>query len=399
MDGYRAAAIRLAFFGHNRNDAAIVRRALGFSKAGVEVTGVMYRRDGAPEKPAPEWSKIDLGHIEHCEHAKRILSHIKAAWRVLINRSSLRDMDVFYARNLDMLALSFLGLPILGGRTPRVVYECLDVHDALTHQNLKGAVLRWLERRALKRVDLLVISSPGFLKKYFGPYQSFRGPTYLLENKLYFEKEAVPRPDPMSVSEHRETRLIVAWVGILRCQRTLDLLKQLASSEQDRVLIRLHGTVSDFLIRDFESQIAPFPNIVYFGQYRYPEGLADAYSGVHFVWAQELSWSGHNSDWLIPNRVYEGSYFGALSLAVEGSETAQLVAERKLGYVLPDSRPETLIQFIRDVSYSDVASKRRALLTRSPSEFVAGIDEIDELLDTVVSAAHPAAKGPVNGPE
>ena len=376
----RTAAIRLAFFGHNRKDAAIVRRALAFSKAGIEVTGVMYRRDDEPETPAPAWAKIDLGHVEHCQHAKRILIHLRAAWRILINRRRLRNTDMFYARNLDMLALSFLGLPIFSRTRPIVVYECLDVHDVLTQDNVKGAMLRWLERHALKRINLLVVSSPGFLRQYFQPYQNYRGPAYLFENKLYFENAPVPRPDPGSIRNNSAEHLVIACVGILRCQRTLDLLKQLAAAEPNRVLIRLHGTISEFLIPDFHAQIQSLPNVLYVGSYQYPEGLASAYDGVHFVWAQELSWSGHNSDWLIPNRVYEGGYFGTLSLAVQGTETARLVAQRELGYVLQDAQPETLIHFVRTMDYDQVASKRRALLTRSSSEFVADIEEIDRLL-------------------
>ena len=383
MSLFRADAIRLAFFAHNRKDAAIVRRALAFSNAGVELTGVTYRRDGEAKNPAPGWSKIDLGYVEHCQHTKRILTHLKALWRILVNRHHLRDMDIFYARNLDMLILSLLALSIVRGKKPAVVYECLDVHAALTQRNFNGAVLRWLERKALKRINLLVLSSPGFLREYFAPYQSYHEPKYLLENKLYLGNKWVPQPDPRSFVD--DEPLVLVWVGILRCQLTLDLLKQLAASEGDRILIRLHGIVSDFLIPDFESQLKSFANIAYCGSYRYPEGLALAYSGAHFVWAQELSWSGHNSDWLIPNRVYEGSYFGTLSLAVEGTETAKLVAEKDLGYVLQDADPQTLIDFVRNTDHSEIAGKRRALLNRPRSDFVAEPEEIKRLLQVAVS--------------
>lgn len=393
MNVSRPDVVRLALFGHNRKDAAIVRRALAFSRAGVDVTGVTYRRDGEAEQPAPDWNKIDLGYVEHCQHAKRIVTHLKAMWRILVNRRRLRDMDIFYARNLDMLMLSFFALPFIGENKPAVVYECLDVHAALTRDSLKAALLRWLERQALKRINLLVISSPGFLREYFVPYQGYREPTYLLENKLYIDKQPVSRPDPRRINANSDERLVLAWVGILRCQLTLDLLKQLASSASDRILIRLHGMVSEFLISDFESQLEALANIQYMGPYRYPEGLSDAYSGAHFVWAQELSWSGHNSDWLIPNRVYEGSYFGTLSLAVAGTETARIVAERDLGYVLKDSHPQTLIDFVRNADPAELAMKRQALLTRPRSDFVAEQEEITRLLQLAVSPG-PRRKQP-----
>jgi len=384
MKNSGSCQIRLAFFGHNRKDAAVVRRALAFSRAGVEVAGVTYRRDGEPSLPAPEWNRIDLGYVEHCRHAKRIVTHIRAIWRILIHRPQLRRMDIFYARNLDMLILSLFAQPVLTGDRPILVYECLDVHDALTRAGLKAALLRWIERRMLSRIDLLVVSSPGFLREYFIPYQKFREPSYVLENKLYLDGTTVPRPDSRTISENGSERLVIAWVGILRCQRTLDLLKQLAATAGEAILIRLHGIVSDFLISDFQSQIEHYSNIVYAGPYRYPEGLPDAYAGADLVWAQELSWSGHNSDWLIPNRVYEASYFGTLSLAVQGTQTARIVTERDLGYVLKDSQPETLVDFINSTDRREIARRRRALLARPSSEFVQSTEDIDRLLQTLI---------------
>jgi hypothetical protein len=38
--------------------------------------------------------------------------------------------------------------------------------------------------------------------------------------------------------------------------------------------------------------------------------------GCDAVWAQDLWQSGANSDWLLPNRIYEASYFGCPSIAL-----------------------------------------------------------------------------------
>jgi len=378
---------KLVFFGHNRKDAAIVRRVHSFMKVDVDVTGFMFRRDGEPEKPGPAWRNIDLGMVEHCQHGQRILTLLRAIWRSATHRDILKKADIVYARNLDMLALAFVGLIFVNKNRPKIVYECLDVHAAMTKSGLAGVVIRWFERLALKRIDLLVVSSPGFMSNYFYPLQNYQGPHKLIENKIYFANEPVARPSPEGPVEHTAEPIIIAWVGILRCQVTLDLLKQLAHSEGDKVLIRFHGVISEFLIPDFEAQIKPFSNIIYEGPYQWPQGLTEAYRGVHFVWAQELSWSGHNSDWLLPNRIYEGSYFGALSLCVDGTETGKAVAERGLGYVLADSHAQTLIDFVRSLDLEDVLIKRRALLNQPKSNFVADADEAKDLVRSILSAS------------
>ncbi len=390
---------KLVFFGHNRKDAAIVRRVHAFMNVGVDVTGFMFRRDGEPEQPGPAWKNVDLGMVEHCQHAQRIWTLLRAIWRSASHRNLLRNADIVYARNLDMLALAFVGLIFVGKDRPKIVYECLDVHAAMTKSGFAGAVIRWFERLALRHIDLLVVSSPGFIRNYFDPIQNYRGPHTLLENKIYFADEIVARPAPEELPQNFTEPLTIAWVGILRCQATLDLLKQLAHAEGDKVLIRFHGIISEFLIPDFKAQIEPFANIVYEGPYQWPQGLVKAYQGVHLVWAQELSWSGHNSDWLLPNRIYEGSYFGALSLCVDGTETGRVVGERGLGYVLADSQPQTLIDFVRSLDFEDILVKRRALMNQPASNFMADSDDARDLIRDILSVSAVSAGGIIGSQE
>lgn len=377
--------IQLAFFGHNRKDAAIIRRAESFLDAGVDVTGFMFRRDGEPLTPGPAWKNVDLGMVEHCKHLQRIYTMLRALWQIFSHRALLRQMDIIYARNIDLILLAFMGL--LFSRTrPKVVYECLDVHAAMTKTSITGKIIRWIERKVLARSDLLVVSSPGFIREYFTPVQNYQGPHALIENKLYFGSTPIQRPSPEDIgADQTESPLVISWIGILRCQQTLDLLKALAQAEGERVIIRFRGIISEFLIPDFNEQIAPFSNIIYDGPYKWPEGLADAYHGAHFVWSQELSWSGHNSDWLLPNRIYEGSYFGTLSLCVAGTETGRIVAERNLGYVLPDSQSKTFINFIRNIDRKELLSKQESLLNRPESDFVASTEETKRFITRILN--------------
>jgi len=376
-------SLRIVYFGHNRSDAALVRRIKSMRNIGLTVTAFTFRRDGEPEHPGPDWDNIDLGYVEHAKLLRRVVLLASALLRIAHNRSIVRSADIIYARNLDIFMLAWFALLLTIGRNPRVVYECLDVHESLTRNGLPARILRWLERRVLRRIDLLVVSSPGFIENYFKPFQNFKGRYFLVENKLYFSNMPVDRPELNSLIDKEKRPVIVTWVGILRCQRTLDLLKELATIEGERILIRLHGMISYFLIPDFDEQIEGFPNIIFKGAYKWPEGLADAYQDADFVWAQELSWRGHNSDWLIPNRVYEGSYFGVLSLCVAGTETARFVAERDIGFVLPNDTSATLIDFFRNFEKKTILAKQQALLCRPSSDFVETPDDMQRLVRAI----------------
>jgi succinoglycan biosynthesis protein ExoL len=71
-------------------------------------------------------------------------------------------------------------------------------------------------------------------------------------------------------------------------------------------------------------------------------GLNDVYDARDRVWSQDLEQSGGNSDWLLPNRVYEASWRGCPSIAVANTVTGQYVEENGLGFVLQDASVEIL---------------------------------------------------------
>ncbi len=385
----KRSPVKLSFFAHNRKDAAVVRRSLSFMDSGIELLGFMFRRDGEKENTPVAWNNVDLGYVEHCQHAKRLLTLARALWRTFRHRKDVAESDVLYARNLDMLGLAFVARLFAPSFKGKIIYECLDVHDAMTREGMAGKVLRAVERWALKRCDLLVVSSPGFMREYFFPVQGFEGEYALVENKLYFHDQRVDRPATPPALEEGEP-LVIAWVGILRCQETLTVLTELARALPDKVVIRMSGTISEFLIPDFLEQIAPYANIEFRGAYQWPEGLAEAYDGAHLVWSQELSWKGYNSDWLLPNRIYEASFFGVLSLAVEGTETARTVVERGLGYAIANASPATVVEFIEGLDRRELKQQQQVLLARPEGDFVASPDDIRKVIEGVIGEDAPS---------
>ncbi len=379
---------RIVYFSHNRRDTAFVRRVQGLCDAGVDITTFSFRRDGEPASGGPAWPNVDLGHLEHGRFAQRALFYLKALYTVFSNRHTIGQADVIYTRNLDIFLFAYFSVRLaLPWRSQRAtfVYECLDVHEALIGSGWKAGLLRFLERRALSISRLLVVSSPGFIEQFFVPVQGYSGPHHWVENKLYLGSVAVAR-DSGEPKAAQDGPLTIGWVGIIRCTKTLDLLIALARAKPDAVLIRISGLVSYFLLPDFDQQIAELPNIQFDGPYEWPQGLAKAYAGIDIVWSQELAWSGGNSDWLIPNRVYEASYFGVPSLSVGPTQTSKIIRERGLGYVLPEPTDAALLKFVEQLDRTELATVRTDLLARPASQFVLQADDTAALLDAIAQA-------------
>ncbi len=333
--GARTAPGPLAFFGHDAGESANRRRAAAFEADGVDVVGFMMRRSDPVDTP---WPNVDLGRTADGAFLQRLLRVITGARRAARD-PRLAEARLLYARNLDMLLCAALARGFAGLDTP-MVYECLDVHRLTTRRDPLGMAMRWLEGRLLARCAGLVVSSPGFLRHHFERHHAGRYTAHLLENGLVAGPDLPERPSAKTVPADRPLR--VGYVGKLRCQRSIDLLVGVADVLGPAVEIHLHGVPARREVRRFETAFEGRANIVHHGPYRWPADLAKVYGGVDVVWAGDFMEAGQNSDWLLPNRLYEGGYFVTPPLAPAGTETANWIATRGAGFVLAEPLEETL---------------------------------------------------------
>ena len=123
--------------------------------------------------------------------------------------------------------------------------------------------------------------------------------------------------------------------------------------------------------------------ITYHGPYDYAEDLADIYSAIDLVWSQDLWQSGNNSDWLLPNRIYEASWAGCPNLAVAQTETGRRVVEDGRGWGIERPDTDLLIDLLGQLDRHDIAAKGQALLDRPADDFVQCPNELADLLERV----------------
>lgn len=333
----------------------------------------------------PNWPNIDLGFVQNERYGKRIIGIFKGVWLVLRQRGDLRAADVIIARNFDLLVIAWLTRIMSGtGRVP-LVYECLDIHGLFTKTGPVGAMMRWCERRLLARVQLLIVSSPGFITHYFSTIQGYRGRHAIIENKLWFDGNPIPRPT-LRPSKDADAVLTIGWVGSIRCAPSLKILMDTADYFGDRIAIRIHGNIHHHALPDFDDQISRRENVSYFGPYDYPTGLASAYAQCDMVWAQDLWQQGANSDWLLPNRIYEASWFGCPSIAVADTETGRKVSADKLGFTVNERSADALVSLIEKLDQHMIAEVSDNLLATDSANFMLVADDVQAALRPVMPA-------------
>jgi succinoglycan biosynthesis protein ExoL len=383
---------RIAFFAHDAADAAVRRRVQGFRDDGLEVVGFTMRRQDAV---TPEWQNIDLGRTYDGAYLQRIKSVFRGARLAVENRELLASADIIYARNLDMLATAFLAKRKAKLKTP-VIYEALDVHRILTRKDPLGFAFRRLEGALLSRTRRLVVSSPGFLRNYFEPRHRGSYTPAIIENRLAAGADYGPRP---TLSAAPDGPLRIGWVGVLRCRRSLGLLIDMARQLGPQVRIHLHGIPALTEISDFHARVQGLPNLTFHGRYQSPEDLSRIYSALDVVWAGDFMEAGYNSVWLLPNRIYEGGYYGVPAIAPSGTETANWITAREAGFTIAEPLEETLPRLMADLIASRdlIAPKRARLLELPTATFVSQRGDLANLIEGALgktSADAPNKPGP-----
>ncbi|KPQ15127.1 MAG: succinoglycan biosynthesis protein ExoL [Rhodobacteraceae bacterium HLUCCO18] len=373
----------VVFFAFDIAEASQIRRIESLRALGHDVASVSFRKTNMNAGFRPDWRDLTLGPNSNHRYGLRLWRLLRALVRVWRHRAFLRDGDLWIARNLDMAVLA-VALRRLTRPDVRIVYECLDIHGLFTRRDAVGRAMRAIERRILDRSDLLIVSSPGFLRAYFGPVQGYKGPVALVENKLWLGARALPRPQ-VPMTRLGGAPLTLGWVGSLRCARSLEILASAASVMGSSIRILFHGNVHAHAVAGFDAVLANHPNIEYRGAYRYPDDLAGIYGNCDVVWAQDLWQAGANSDWLLPNRIYEASYFGCPSIAVSGTETARRVEEDGLGFVLPVASSAALVTLLRGLDAAMLRAASARLLAMPASRFSLTPDELADLLAPVLS--------------
>ena len=392
MNAEIGAGPTVVIFCPDGTETSTIKRAQGFIDRGYGVTILSFRRGRYNRDFVPPWASVDLGKTADGRYWHRLWAVLRAAPLIFREAPRLRRTTVFYARNLDQLVMAVVARWMLGSEA-LIVYEVLDIPQIMTGRGPASKLLRLLERSCLRRIKLLVVSSPGFHARYFTAMQHFTGDWLLLENKLHRSiLDAAPAVRG-AAGGHEPRRggrpWVIGYFGLIRGNATLDLIVRLAERLGDRVQFRFRGVLTTIGEERFAAALRRCPNIVFGGAYVNPDELPRLYDEVDFAWAIDLEHGEHNSRWLLPCRFYEAGYFGVPCLAVREFEIGRLVDRLNVGWTFPAPLEDSLARFFETLTPDAYRKRQGALHDQPTSLFVAG-EEMDELC----ARLHPVRRAP-----
>ncbi|THD78844.1 MAG: hypothetical protein E7812_10755 [Phenylobacterium sp.] len=383
--------MKIAYFVHDLTDPAVARRVRMLQAGGAEPVVLGFRREAAAPVTLEGAPVVDLGRTYDARLGHRAAVTALTALGAARLRRHLRGATVVMARTLEMLAVAEAARAFTGSRA-RLVYECLDIHRLMLGEGAKSRAMRAVERGLMRRADLLVVSSPAFLTHYFEPMQGVGRDlaieTLLVENKLL---ELAPSAEAPRAAPPPGPPWRIAWMGAIRCAKSLDIFTDLAARRPDLVEVRIHGRPAQAEFADFDGQVAAAPNLSFGGAYR-PGDLARLYGEAHLCWAIDYMEEGLNSSWLLPNRLYEASRFGVPAIALKDVQTGRRLAELGIGLRMGDpGELEAVLQALTPAAY---AALRRDLAAVSESAFVADANDCRRLVESLAGTPFSEAPEP-----
>jgi hypothetical protein len=374
--------MKIGYFVHDLNDPAVARRVSMLRRGGAEIDLFGFHRGAAP---AALPGAFDFGPTYDGRFPQRIAAVAGRRARVRDWGERIAGSRAIVARNLEMLVLAEAARNRFAPGVP-LYYEVLDIHRLLARDGLVGGVLRKLEAQLIENCAGIIISSPAFETRYLRRWHARLPPVVLVENKVMTASVGAPdRPARPALPAGPPWR--IGWFGALRCRRSLLCLADLARRHPGLIEVDLRGRIAEAVGGDFERIVSAAPGLAYHGPYRYPDDLPGIYGQVHFSWAIDFFEAGLNSDWLLPNRVYEGGWCGAVPIALEAVETGRWLEDHGLGVRLEAPLEQSVETFLTGLSQPGFTALRAAMLGADASLFAWAPDEPAQLVRHLVEGS------------
>jgi succinoglycan biosynthesis protein ExoL len=368
--------LKIAYLVHDLSDPAVHRRVRMLKVGSGQIKVAGFTRVAAPPKQIEGCEAINLGLTRDGQLLERIGSVAVAALRLERLKEVLGGCQLVLARNLEMLFLASAARKRYAADAA-LVFECLDIHRLLLRETYLGRLLRRTESRLVSGADLIMTSSPRFISEYFKP-RNLAAPIKIIENKILLPDYGSGRPERPLRRNGRPWK--IGWFGMIRCRRSFDILSSVARRCGGDLQVVIAGRPSAKEFPDFEGLVARSPHVTFTGSYRFDE-LPALYNSVDFCWAVDYFEKGLNSSWLLPNRIYESAFFGAVPIAVEGVETARWLAEKHIGLTLngePEAALRTVITAMTDEYYQELSDALKRIPT---TELADTVDSCRQLIE------------------
>ncbi|MGH0037283.1 MAG: hypothetical protein ACQGVK_19835 [Myxococcota bacterium] len=363
----------LSTVGHPRHR----KRMRSLRRLGADTSALAFAREGHLRDDETPNLRI-LGEIGHEEVLKRVTT-LARALRVV--RESARHSDVLYTFGPDQLALARLAVAGLRPR-PRLVVEIGDLHPLLVSGRPVARAGRAVERMMMRGDVLLVSTSPAFVEKYYREMLGMKSlRSLVIENKV--DPDVTPEPLPRDRDESGPIR--IGWFGLLRCERSWEVLSRVAREGEGRVRVILRGMPMARLA-DLAERVERVPNMEFGGRYSVPDDLPGMYGGVDLCWMvhHDTERPYESWGWARSNRLYQAGWFRTPIVGQSDKDDSTVLREHDLGMTIDVTDADASVAALLAVTRQDVARWRDRFEAVPRSVFALG-DEHERLMELLRS--------------
>lgn len=327
-----------------------------------------------------EMNYISLGFVSHGSYLKRIGKMFKSLMILIKHKKLLSESVCLYAFGLDNALLALILKYFVVRTNPKVVCEIGDIRSTMVGNTVLSKALRQIERRILSKVSCIVVTSPAYRDEYIIKVQRISAEKIqVVENKLY-----PPMPDVKTKESRGNSPLVIGFFGLLRCQRSWNILSRLAKQNKSGIKIYIKGYLMN--IDRFQEELAQNANMIYEGEYVSPDDLADMYEKIDICWIGNMSNNDINGSWALPNRLYESLYYQTPIIAHSKSGVAAKIKQYNCGWAVDFDDEEHAVRFIESLTREDILEKTRNCVSVPREDLVAVYDH-DKLVEKILEEA------------
>lgn len=362
----------LPVLGHPRDSKRIDMLLDG----GFKVSAVAFDRNYHNARNPSCKIKI-LGVVEHGKYVSRIF---KMARVLPLFRKEIKKCDVIYASGPDMALLSYISG--MGLKKP-IILEVGDIRKIQVDKGLKGFLMRCLDKFIVNKSAMLVATTDAFIDNYYRKWLGTKTPAMVIENKLERKiKSNLNELVEVEENVYTDYHLKIGYFGVLRCDWSWQILKELAISEKDKFEIVIAGV--SMLKEDITNIAKEYDNIKFLGSYNSPQDLSKLYAKVDLIWGCYPSPNVIDKNWrwaqLIcrSNRFYESCNFKRPIISMEGSGDAKVIEKFNIGKIIKNKEVNNALKVVSDISLKDVSVWKRNMFNL-PEEVYVHTNEAEEL--------------------
>lgn len=263
--------------------------------------------------------------------------------RVIQKIKKLKAGEICYCFGSEMALLAFFS----GYR--RIVLEVGDLRITKNLPLFRRFVLSFFESFIVSRVDLVVVTSPGFIPYFKSISKSL--PVLLEENKYWGSTDELTG----NTSFQRDS-IVIGYAGALRYEQILMLIKVVGGMDGYR--LNIHG--DGMLKNQVSSLSSAYENVTFFGGFESPRELKAIYSSFDMNFCVYDS-RQENVRIALPNKLYESIVFGVPIIVARGTLLADYVSRLECG-VCVDSFDDSLwSEALLNTDIDDYKSRMRSM--------------------------------------